>query len=113
MQGLLLYFQFWPFNIKTTRNEEGCLYYGWTICDDKLFCREAYIDGNAVNIHLKNVCPLINEFLESAGKLDSIDIMGPSKEIEVVREGTEGFGTKYYKVHSGFTNFTNCNGGTL
>ena len=44
---------------------------------------QAYADGEAVNAHLKNVGPLIGKILESACKLDSIEIHGPSVKKEV------------------------------
>ena len=68
--------------VEATATEEGCVYYGlvgvdhthsgtiaasptppqltrsWTISDDgsKLYCREAYVDGTAVDVHLKVRC---------------------------------------------------------
>jgi hypothetical protein len=49
------------------------LFSGWTINDNKLFCRESYVDGTAASIHLSNAGPLIEAMLESgACSLDSI-----------------------------------------
>ena len=31
--------------VERTKAEYGCVYYGWTKQGDKLFCREAYVDG--------------------------------------------------------------------
>merc|ERR1719313_1993668 len=63
--------------VEATKAEEGCLYYGWTICGDKLQCRETYADGKAAAIHLANAGPLVGKMLESgAAELDSISIMG-------------------------------------
>ena len=44
--------------VDATKAEKGCVYYGWTIKDDKLFCREAYVDGDAVDAHLANAVPI-------------------------------------------------------
>merc|ERR1711908_257562 len=41
--------------VKKTRNESGCLYYGWSMCDDQLVCEEIYVDATAVAVHLKNI----------------------------------------------------------
>ena len=72
--------------------------------EDKLFCREAYLDGEAANAHLKNVGALIGEILaDGVAKLDSIEIHGDAKELELVKP-TKDLGTKYFEVHSGFTN---------
>ena len=88
----------------TKNNETGCIYYGWTICGDKLFCREAYVDGAAANAHLKNVGSLIGEILaDGVAKLDSIEIHGDAKELDLVKPGTKDLGTKYFEVHSGFS----------
>merc|ERR1712216_207633 len=46
-----------------TKNEDGCMYYGWAIKDDKLFCREAYVDAKAVQAHLDNIVPAVGEML--------------------------------------------------
>ena len=35
--------------VEATKKEAGCIYYGWEICGDKLFCKEAYESGEAVN----------------------------------------------------------------
>merc|ERR1712167_442650 len=45
--------------------EAGCMYYGWTIQGDKLFCREAYVDAAAVQAHLENIVPSVGEMLDS------------------------------------------------
>ena len=63
--------------VEKTNNEAGCIYYGWTIDGDKLFCREAYVDGAAANAHLANVGSCIGAILaEGVCTLDSINIMG-------------------------------------
>ena len=36
-----------------TRTERCPMYSGWTICGSKLFCREAFPDGDAVVTHLR------------------------------------------------------------
>ena len=64
--------------VDLTKNEEGCMYYGWTIKDDKLFCREAYVDAAAVQAHLDNIVPAVGEMLDSGcASLDEINFMGP------------------------------------
>jgi len=93
-----------------TRTERGCLYYGWTRCDDKLFCREAYADANAVLAHLENVGPCIDALLKSAAKLDRIAIHGPQGELDKVKPATAALGTQYFAVHSGFANLSEIRG---
>ena len=49
-----------------TRTQRGAMYSGWTVCGDKLFCREAYTDAAGVLAHLDNVGPLVGKMLEAA-----------------------------------------------
>merc|ERR1711924_303798 len=65
--------------VERTRNEEGCIYYGWDLVGNKLFCRESYVDGKAVNAHLENVGPCIGAILaDGVATLDRIEIHGPA-----------------------------------
>merc|ERR1711959_258467 len=67
--------------VEATKTEDGCVYYGWTVAGEKLFCREAYNDGAAVNAHLANVGPLIGKLLEDGVcKLDQIH-QGPRHRV--------------------------------
>ena len=92
--------------VEATKTEDGCVYYGWTVAGEKLFCREAYNDGAAVNAHLANVGPLIGKLLEDGVcKLDQIHIHGPSDQLELVKPGTKDLGTVYYGQHSGFSRY--------
>jgi quinol monooxygenase YgiN len=98
--------------VEKTKTESGCVYYGWCRTGDKLKCREAYVDGAAINVHLENVGPCIQALLaDGIATLDSIDIQCPSDQVGVVKPGTEALGTTYFEVHSGFTNMTSAAGG--
>jgi len=93
--------------VEATKRESGCVYYGWTIAGDKLFCREAYVDGAAVNAHLANVGEFIGKILaEGVCKLDHIHIHGPADQLEIVKPGTKDLGTVYYGIHSGFSRYS-------
>ena len=89
---------------KKTTDEDGCIYYGWTKAGNKAFCREAYVDGDAVNAHVKNVGAALQKFLKVA-KLDRIEIHGPKAELAKTKAATAALGTVYYEVDSGFQNF--------
>jgi len=89
-----------------TRNEKGALYYGWCLSGSHLYCREAYINGDAANEHLVNVGPCISALLaDGVAKLTEISIMGPAAEIEKTKAGTSALGTTYYAAAGGFTKF--------
>ena len=82
--------------VDLTKNEEGCMYYGWTIKDDKLFCREAYVNGKAVAAHIDNVVGAVGEMLESgAASLDKIELHGPASEWPDCKEQCDSLGMVY------------------
>ena len=73
--------------VDLTKNEEGCMYYGWAIKDDKLFCREAYVDAaapydRAFQMSNRKNCAvgfrLAFNYLKASRYVDTIDV---SKEI--------------------------------
>ena len=69
--------------VKKTRNEAGCLYYGWSLCGDQLVCEEIYLNAAAVAAHLQNIGPQIGQITaEGVAKLDSIALHGPAGEVE-------------------------------
>jgi len=88
--------------VTKTGEEKDCVYYGWTKKGDTLFCREGYVDGDAINAHLANVGSLLEKMLDGKASLDSLEIHGPASEIEKVKPGTEKLGTVYFEIDSGF-----------
>ena len=42
---------------------------------------------------------------DGVATLDSIEIHGPSDQLEIVKPGTEALGTKYFAIDSGFSKF--------
>merc|ERR1712054_606441 len=87
--------------VEATKKETGCIYYGWTRNDDKLFCREAYVDAAASLAHLDNVGPLVGKLLESAATLDQIELHGPAAELDKCKANMDAFGTTYWEIDSG------------
>ena len=42
---------------------------------------------------------------DGVATLDTIEIHGPSDQLEIVKPGTEALGTKYFAIDSGFSKF--------
>ena len=95
--------------VEATKQEPGCLYYGWTVSADgkKLFCREAYIDGAAVNTHLINAVPIVGAMIDSgAVALDRIELHGPKAEWAACKEEADKLGMVYFDVDASFAKFS-------
>ena len=91
--------------VELTRSEQDCLYYGFTICGNKLHCREGYSDGDAALVHLGNVGPLLQELLGSGkAELTDLQIHGPEEELAKLREPLADLNPSYWVLDLGFRN---------
>ena len=82
------------------------MYYGWAIKDDKLFCREAYVDAAAVQAHLENIGAAVGEMLDSgAASLDKIEFHGPKEGWPTFKKTADGFGGIYWDRYASFSKF--------
>lgn len=93
--------------VELTRSEKRCLYFGFSICGDKLHCREGYADGDGALAHLDNVGPLLKELLVS-GKVELTDLQihGPEQELAKMRKPLAELKPSYWVLEYGFRNPT-------
>ena len=68
-----------------TRNETGNLFYEFTINGDEVFCREAYVNAEALLAHLDNVSAMLAQALTMA-ELVRIEVHGPAEELDKLKE---------------------------
>ena len=68
-----------------TRNEEGNLFYEFTINDDEVFCREGYVNAEALLEHLDNVGEMLAATLKMA-ELIRLEVHGPAAQLEKLKE---------------------------
>lgn len=93
--------------VDATATEEGCIYYGWTIKGDKLYCREAYVDGDAVNVHLEGALPIVGAMLDSgAASLDKIELHGPAVELAKCKATGDELGAIFHETYATWSKFT-------
>ena len=87
--------------VEKTRDEPGCLYYGFSFHGDEVHCREAYQDADALLAHLQNVGPLIEESFETSD-LARLEIHGPEEEVDKLREPLAGLSPRFFVLEYGF-----------
>jgi quinol monooxygenase YgiN len=93
--------------VARTKREPGCLYYGWAVSDSKLFCRKAYVNGEAVTAHLENVGPALGALLKSgAVTLDKMELHGPAAEISKAKAKLDAFGCSYWGTYGTWSKFS-------
>ena len=89
--------------VQRTQTEKGCMYYGWSTCGEKLFCREAYVDAVAVLDHLENIAESVGKMLDGPATLDKIELHGPLAELAKCKDAMDPLGCEYWEVDQGFS----------
>ena len=89
-----------PEMIARTRRETGNLYYDFTLQDDVVFCRESYVDANALLVHGANVGDTFAKMLELSD-LERVELHGPAAELDKLRGPFADLHPTYFVYHSG------------
>ena len=81
----------------TKAGTDECLYYGFCVCGDKVFCREGYKSAAGVLAHLGDVKAPLDAAVALVGEggLD-LSVMGPAAELEKLKEALGPLGTKFW-----------------
>ena len=82
-----------------TRNETGNLFYEFTINGDEVFCREGYVNAEALLAHLDNVSAMLAQTLTMA-ELVRIEVHGPAAELQKLREPMAHLKPAWFELHS-------------
>lgn len=86
------------------RAERGAMFCGWTVCGNKLFCREGFHDAGAVRDHLANVKGTVEQLLSGPATLDAVELHGPTDGLASCEEAMRAYGsTRYFSIDSGCT----------
>ncbi|MEX2580088.1 MAG: hypothetical protein WD342_13605 [Verrucomicrobiales bacterium] len=89
-----------PVFIERTSDEEACLYYDFTLCDDIVFCREAYTGGEGALAHLENVGDLLAQALEISD-LIRLEVHGAASELAKMRKPLEELPVRWFVLENG------------
>jgi quinol monooxygenase YgiN len=68
-----------------TRDEAGNLFYEFSINGDEVFCREGYVNAEALLEHLENVGEMLAATLKMADLL-RLEVHGPALQLQKLRE---------------------------
>src|SRR6476659_10437620 len=82
-----------------TRNETGNLFYEFTINGDEVFCREAYVNAEALLAHLDNVNAMLAQALTMA-ELVRIEVHGLAAEFAKLKEPLAHLKPAWFELHS-------------
>lgn len=89
-----------PEFVERTRSEPACLYYDFTIGEELIHCREAYIGAAGAAKHLENVGDLLERAAQLA-ELQQLEIHGPAEELDQLRPGLADLNPDWFVFHCG------------
>jgi len=82
-----------------TRNETGNLFYEFTVNGDEVFCREGYINAEALLAHLENVSAMLEQAMRMA-ELIRIEVHGPAAELAKLKKPLAHLKPTWFELHS-------------
>jgi quinol monooxygenase YgiN len=87
--------------VDKTKNEPGCLFYGFSFDGDNAHCREGYRDADAAIAHIQNVGQLLQELLKIAD-LTRLELHGPKDELAKLRGPFADMKPQFFSLEYGF-----------
>ncbi len=81
-----------------TREETGNLFYEFSINGDEVFCREGYVDAEALLAHLENVSGMLAAAVSMA-ELTRVEVHGPAHEIAKLKAPLEHLNPIWFTLH--------------
>ena len=88
-----------PEFLAKTRDETGNLFYEFTVNGDEVFCREGYVNAEALLEHLENVGAMLAAALTMA-ELIRIEVHGPAAELAKLREPLAHLNPAWFVLHT-------------
>ncbi len=89
--------------IEKTKEESGCLYYGFSFEGNNAHCREGYKNADGLLAHLANVGTLIEEAL-TISDLTRLEVHGTSDELQKLYGPLSDFNPQYWELEYGIRN---------
>ena len=86
-----------PRFVEKTATEKDCLFYGFTVSGEEIFCREAYESAEGVLAHLDNIGALLAEMLKMAD-LTRVEVHGPAEELEKLKKPLAHLNPKWFAL---------------
>ena len=87
-----------PEFVAKTRQETQNLFYEFSINGDVVFCREGYVNAEALLDHLRNVSAMLEATMKMA-ELIRIEVHGPAAELEKLKEPLAHLNPDWFVLH--------------
>jgi len=87
--------------VEQTRQEPGCMFYGFSFSERTMHCREGYQDAAGILNHLENVGALLDEALKISD-LTRLEVHAPADQLDQLREPLADLNPKFFVLETGF-----------
>ena len=87
-----------PEFVAKTREETQNLFYEFSINGDEVFCREGYVNAEALLLHLGNVAEMLEAAMKMA-ELIRIEVHGPAAELEKLKGPLAHLNPAWFVLH--------------
>ena len=87
-----------PEFVAKTGDETQNLFYEFSINGDEVFCREGYVNAEALLVHLGNIGAMLEAALKLA-ELIRIEVHGPAAELEKLKEPLAHLNPAWFVLH--------------
>jgi hypothetical protein len=87
--------------IEATTKESGVIFYGFSFSGNLAFCREGYVNGEALLAHMSNVSGPLSEALKISD-VARLEVHASETELAKVRDALAGLNPTIFVYESGF-----------
>jgi quinol monooxygenase YgiN len=87
--------------IELTKPDPACLYYGFAFDGDLAYCREGYVNADALLAHVKSVGPTIEQAMKIS-ELVRLEVHGPEGELAKLRGPLGDLKPQFFTLECGF-----------
>jgi len=84
---------------KAGKGAAGCLYYGFAVAEDSIYCREGYTNAEAAGLHGADIKDMLEEPMKAVGAGGfKLNVVGPAGELAKLRPKLEPRGAVFWEL---------------
>merc|ERR1712037_700522 len=87
---------------KAGKGASGCIYYGFGMHENSVYCREGYLNAEAALLHGADVKDMLEEPMKAVGGGGfKLNVVGPKAELDKLRPKLEARGAIFWELDAG------------
>jgi len=87
---------------KAGKGASGCIYYGFGLHENSVYCREGYVNAEAALLHGADIKDMLEEPMKAVGAGGyRLNVVGPKAELDKMRPKLEARGAIFWELDAG------------